>query len=373
MRITGIKYIAPILDGSGYAQAARGNVVALHKAGVPVMVNPISFEHARPSLGKDGDIIQGCINNPVDYNVVLIHTTPEFWSQHREEGKLNVGYTIWETTKIHPDWKRYINDNVDLCIVGCEWNVGVFKDSGVTVPVKSVPHYVDAGVFDTAEPYNIQGLPPDHFAFYSIFQWQERKNPMGLIKAYWHAFTENEKVALILKTYRSNYSEQEKNAVRQSLQRLKYMFPYESYPKIYLIPDMLTNDEILSLHKRGDCYVTLDRGEGFGLSTATAAACGNPIISTGFGGVREYADEDNSYLVNYTLTPVGGLPWCPWYLGEQLWAEPDVKHASDTMRRVYENREEAEQRGAKIREHVKNNLSHEVIGNKLIKNIEELL
>ena len=45
MVIKGIKYTAPVLDNSGYAKAARGNILALHKAGVPVTVNPISFEH----------------------------------------------------------------------------------------------------------------------------------------------------------------------------------------------------------------------------------------------------------------------------------------------------------------------------------------
>ena len=30
-----------------------------------------------------------------------------------EEGKTNVGYTIWETTKLHPKWIEYINNTVD--------------------------------------------------------------------------------------------------------------------------------------------------------------------------------------------------------------------------------------------------------------------
>jgi len=38
----------------------------------------------------------------------------------------------------------------------------------------------------------------------------------------------------------------------------------------------------------------------------TAGARGNPILVTGFGGTTEYAKEDNSYLVDYQLTPVFG-------------------------------------------------------------------
>jgi hypothetical protein len=75
-KIRGIKYISPLLDNSGYAAASRGNVLALHKLGIPLTLSPISFEEARPDLGADGEILNGLINKDIDYNVVLIHTTP---------------------------------------------------------------------------------------------------------------------------------------------------------------------------------------------------------------------------------------------------------------------------------------------------------
>jgi hypothetical protein len=87
------------------------------------------------------------------------------------------------------------------------------------------------------------------------------------------------------------------------------MTPMDNYPPIYLISHMLSNDEIVGLHKKGDCYFSTDRGEGFGLSPFTAGSCGNPIIVTGFGGSTEYAKPDNSYLIDYQLTPCSGMPW----------------------------------------------------------------
>lgn len=309
MKIKGIKYIAPVLDNSGYAQAARGNIIALYKAGIPVKVQPISFESARPDLGKEGEILQSLINKTILYNVVIVHTTPEFWHKYVEKGKTNVGYTIWETSKLHPDWPGYINKNVDKVLVGCEWNKEVFEGSGVSIPVGVVPHVVNTDVLNTVESYKLGGISDDTYTFYNIQQWTERKHPIALLKAYWHAFQAGEDVALVLKTYRSDYSDEEKNAIRTSIRRLKQMTPMDNYPPVYLITDMLSNDEIVGLHKRGDCYISTDRGEGFGLSPFLAGACGNPLIITGFGGSTEYAKEDNSYLINYSLTPVSGMPW----------------------------------------------------------------
>jgi glycosyltransferase involved in cell wall biosynthesis len=200
----------------------------------------------------------------------------------------------------------------------------------------------------------------------------ERKHPLALIKAYWYAFQNKENVALVLKTYRSDYSDGEKNAIRTTIKRLKQVTPMVNYPPIYLIPNMLTNDEIYGLHTRGDCYVSLDRGEGFGLSPFTAGAYGKPIIVTGFGGSTEYAKEDNSYLVNYTLTPVFGMPWSPWYRGDQLWAEPDIIHGANLMKHVFENQDEATARGKKLQNYIKENFVWEAIGKKIVDGIKSL-
>lgn len=370
MTIKGIKYIGPILDNSGYAKACRGNILALHSLGVPITLDPISFEKAKPDLGADGVLLTKLMDTKVDYDTVIIHTTPEFWSRYREKGKKNIGYTIWETDLLHPDWKMYINNNVDKVLVGCEWNKEVFKRSGVTIPIGVVPHCMDLSYVETAVPYDISGVSKDTYMFYSIFQFTERKHPTALIKAYWHAFQNNEDVALVLKTYRSDYSEEEKEAIRITIRKLKAVTPMDKYPPIYLLPDMLTEDEINGLHERGDCYVSLDRGEGFGIGPFMAGAFGNPVVITGFGGVTEYAKQDNSYLVNYTLTPVYGMPWSPWYRGDQLWAEPDVKNGADLMKFVYDNKEAAKTTGQRLKQYINTNFSLTVIGTKLLKELE---
>ena len=372
MEIKGIKYVAPYYDNSGYAKAARHNILALNKLGIPLTLLPMSFEAAHPDLGEHNQLFQELTNREIEYNIVLMHCTPEFYSKYREEGKLNVAFTIWETTKLHPSWKQYINDNVKGLMVGCEWNVSVFKESGVTVPIFNAPHCVDIKFFEKAVPFDVKGVDKDTFMFYSIFQWTERKSPLDLIKAYWLAFQNSENVALVLKTYRSDYSEAEKEAIRTTIKRLRFICPLDKYSPIYLISDMLSEDEINGLHARGNCYVSLDRGEGFGLSPFQAGAAGNPIIVTGFGGVTEYAKEDNSYLVNFMEIPVYGMPWSPWYKLDQNWAQASPAHGAELMRYVYNNQEESKARGQKLKAYIKENFSMEVIGNKIIDTIRSL-
>lgn len=376
MEIKGIKYFGPIFEHSGYGNASRGYVLALNKLGVLLTLKPVRFEKKVPDLGETGRILDGLVDKSVNYNVVILHSTPEFWEKNKEPGKINIGYCVYETTKLHRDWPGFINSNVDAVMVGCEWNKQVFKDSGVKVPIFVVPHGIDVSEYDNIDPYDISGIKKDAYKFYDVFQFTERKHPTALIKSYWAAFRNDENVALILKTYRGDFSDVEKNAIRNTILRLKDMIRMDSYPSIYLVLDMLTRKEILGLHKAGDCFVSLNRFEGFGLSGFEAGAAGKPIIVTGGGGVLEYAKPEHSYLVNYSLTPVFGMNWSPWYdHGKdeaQMWAEPDCGHAIELMRHVYNNQEEAKEKGKMLKGYIVENLSWEKVGQKIIDIIKSL-
>jgi len=371
MELRGIKYVGPFFDASGYGQASRGYALALHKMGVPLVIKPVSFEEVKPDLGEEGKILFGLQKEKVDYNIVLTHLTAEWWEKHYEPDKTNIGYTIWETDKLHPDWPGWIN-KYHAAMVGSEWNVEVCKKSGVTIPIYSVPHGIDLSRFDDVTSYVLPGVKKNAYKFYGIFQFTERKHPVALIKSYWYAFQNKENVALILKTYRSNFGDEEKDAIRKSIKRLKAVTPMDNHPPIYLILDMLSNDEVLGLHKFGDCFVSLDRGEGFGLCGFEAGASGNPIIVTGIGGALEYAKPEHSYLLNYTMTPVSGMPWSPWYRGDQLWAEPDCLDAVNNMRHVYNNRKEAAKKGALLRKYIEDNLTWDKVGQRMIDVIKSL-
>jgi len=311
MEIKGIRYIGPMFDMSGYAQAARGYALSLHRLGIPLTIKAVSFEGAEKNdFGESGRVLRSLVNKDIDYNIVIIHLTVEHYEQMKESGKTNIGYSVWETSKIHPEWVKWLNSTVDAVMTASDWGVEVYKNSGVDIPIFSVPHGIDMDEYKGVEPYSIDGVNPDAYKFYGIFQFFERKHPMGIIKSYWHAFQNHEDVALILKTYRQGFSEAEKNIVRETIKRVKNMMPMENYPPLYLIGDVLSRDQILGLHKACDCLVSLDRGEGFGLVPFEAGACGNPIMVTGWGGALEYAKPEHSYLVDYSLTPVFGMPWC---------------------------------------------------------------
>jgi glycosyltransferase involved in cell wall biosynthesis len=185
------------------------------------------------------------------------------------------------------------------------------------------------------------------YTFYTILTYNERKNPIGLLKAYLTEFRRDENVLLKIVTPSWNHGESDGIVKASGL---------DSLPKWEILGE---NDKWLSerdyrkLHRRSDCYVSASRGEGWGLGSFEAALMGNPIIVPDFGGHLEYLQHyTNKTLIPCFKTPaiypemisdtrlsIGGVSVRPiarnaheGSSGDQLWAEPDLSALMVAMR-----------------------------------------
>jgi glycosyltransferase involved in cell wall biosynthesis len=365
----GVKYVGPVSDFSGYGEAARNYVLSLHKKGVPITVFPRNFDPNPPSIAdkEEKEILDSLIGKKIDYDVVIVHLTPDLYPQYAERGKYNIGFSAWETSLLHPKWANACSVMSELW-VPCDWNVQAFKDSDVQVPIYKIPHGIDVDMFNglDGEKFNIKGVGDSTYKFYSIFQWMHRKNPDGLLRAYFNAFTDQDNVVLVLKTYRMGMPK-DKEIIRDAIINIKKDMGIGRYPKVVLIGDLLSKLQMLGLHKYGDCYAGLPRGEGFGLPFFEAGLAGNPVIAPGHGGQLEFLREDNSFLVDYSDTYVSSMSsFNSWYLGNQKWAEPSQVNTAEAMYYVYTHQEEASKKGKLLSNYIKNNFSWDIVASIIV-------
>ena len=109
-----------------------------------------------------------------------------------------------------------------------------------------------------------------------------------------------------------------------------------------------------------DCYVSLHRAEGFGLTLAEAMALGRPAIATGFSGNVDFMPPGAGYLTAWSQAAVG--EGAGDYPADATWAEPDLDDAARQMRSVFDDREEAARRAARGRAHVTERFSAAAVG-----------
>jgi glycosyltransferase involved in cell wall biosynthesis len=377
----GVKYIGSVWDRSGYAEAARNYILALYQVGIPVKVEPVSFESNPPPLedSKTTNILESLISSNIEYDIVIVHTTPDILVKYIEEnpGKYIINMTVWETSKIHPHWVSACNRAHEIWLP-CQFNVDAFRRSGVVVPITKVIHGIAKDHFNNFNYYDFQvpGLDKSNrFVFYSIFQWHYRKNPIGLIKAYFHAFKNSEPVALVIKTYLGNNSSKEEELAlfNSQINNLKAEMRLDKYPEVYIINNSMSSNDMANLYRYGDCYVLIHRGEGFGLTSAFAGLAGKPVISTDGTGNTEYMTNENSYLVSYIWRKVTSMEnFNQWYQSNQVWTEPSIRDTATKMYHVYLNKEEAKQKGELLKQHLQNNFDLSVVGEIMAKRLREL-
>ncbi len=362
-------YTCAALDSSGYSEASRNYIASLnaHPDEVNFSVNSTNFERWPTDHAEYMSIIRPLLVKKVNPRVQIVHMTPDNFPKYRKRNLKNIGYAAWETSILPKRWVPMCNV-MDEIWVPSQWNKDVFEQSGVTVPVKKIEHAINVKQFEDNVSESDLGIPKDKFVFYSIFQWTERKNPIGLIKAFLSEFSKDDDVCLVLKSYVSNVSKKGVQDLNSQVTGItNSMFLNGDHAPIHMIQNMLSRQEMISLHNQGDCFVLPARSEGFGIPFLEAMAAGKPTIGTNYSGNVDFMNSKNSYLLDYTLTPVSFMPW-QLYNGKAEWAEPDLSHFKKTMRQVYENQDEAKEKGL-LGKKVAKDYSWENVGRKMIDTI----
>ena len=175
--------------------------------------------------------------------------------------------------------------------------------------------------------------PRGHFTVTFCFDYAsvgERKNPAGAVAAYRAAFpADGERLPdgrtprLILKSINADRYAVDREHVREAI-RGRF--------DITLIDEFLEPAENNALIAAADCYLSLHRAEGWGLTMAEAMAAGVPVVATGYSGNLAFMDETNSWLVPYELVAIP--PHVREYAGCGRWAEPDIAAAAAAVREI---------------------------------------
>jgi glycosyltransferase involved in cell wall biosynthesis len=304
----------------GVGEAARQLSTALRQAGVAVEELTLPERRARSAsappppraphpttlLCVNADAVEGAR----DWLGTGFHATR------------TIGYWWWELEQFPERWRRSF-DGLDEVWVGTRFVADAIGPASpvpvLTMPLPVVAHR--AAALDRAE----LGVP-EGFLFLFTFDFASgfaRKNPLGAVQAFTRAFAPGSGAALVVKHVGSEPFPEALAQLEAAAAR---------HPDVHLVGGYLDPERQAALTAACDCYVSLHRSEGFGLTLAEAVLAGKPVVATGYSGPLDFLGPSSAFLVDHELVPVG--PGNEPYPPEARWAEPDLDHAAALMEQV---------------------------------------
>lgn len=292
-------------DNSSYDFHSRIIIDGMMERGWSLCVVPYNkdvWQRGVPDKYKDIASRQPFFDAPT----LLIHPP----KQSPDDPDRTVYSTMWETTRIPPAWIRNLN-SCRAAIIPSLPNIATFSAQGVTTPMHEVKFGIDTSVFVPA-PFQKRETVVFGTSGISRHGWP-RKGFDEVVDAFIRAFPEgNEDVELRIKCYPND--------------------PVPAWSDKRIIQDQgeWPKEDLAGWYHSIDCYVSMSKGEGFGLMPLEAMACGRPSILPAWFGPEAYATESNSFLVDFKL-----VPSTHYYANMGLWCDPSVEHCALWMQQLY--------------------------------------
>lgn len=331
--LPGVNLLADLRPDFGLGRGALSTLDSLRTAGVEVAV--LRPGHGSPPLQR------ASFRHPVN----LLHAGGGYLADLLRRGELprgaldgryNIGYWLWEQEQLTPAWLPALGvlHEVWTASTRCRDAIASVTDLPVTVIPLAVEPPPDV------EPDRARfGVPAEGFVFLhmcDLASLERRKNPTGVVEAYRRAFAGRADPPWLVLRLRGLAEHPDVRGVLATLMR--------GLDRVRVLEDTYSPGETWSLLASADSFVSLHRGEGFGLCLAESMRLGRPVIATGWGGNTDFMSPANSYPVDFELVP----------LEEDLlhfraglrWAEPDLDHAAARMREVADDPDQAARRGA---------------------------
>ena len=280
------------------------------------------------------------------------------------QGRYNILYGAWELSRLPKRWV--------VCLEGMNeiWAMSSFMGQmfrrSTSLPVYDLQLPVVPDQLETWSRTRFQ-IPENSFVFLFMFDFDShvaRKNPQAVIEAFKLAFpvSSNIPATLVIKSINSERHEKEWSCLKNKM---------DGDSRILQIHEVLPHSENTALMQCCDCYVSLHRSEGFGLTLAESMLMGKPVITTGYSGNMDFTNPETALLVDYKLVQVQPGDY-PFSRGE-MWAEPNVQQACEYMRELVEDSTFARPLAQKGVELIRNSFSTTSMGKRYKKRLSTFL
>jgi glycosyltransferase involved in cell wall biosynthesis len=270
-----LEYIC-LWSNTGYSLSARDYILAINKANINVKINPLDSRIHESILGNNSFLFKNLLLKKLEKNTTQVyHCIPPMQQRLlNNRTEKTIGFGIIECNSIPCNWKDILNKN-NVVITPSKFCKDVLIKNGVVKPIYVIPHALNSDIYYKSDNEKVNGTK-----FLAVGTYRNRKNFDNLIKGWIEAFDIKDNVKLTLKTdLKLNFEK-----------RIKELTKGKNIAPIKIISEVWSDERMGELYRNSDCYISVSRGEGFGLGGLQAMASGCFIISPKVSGESEYLD-----------------------------------------------------------------------------------
>lgn len=312
-----------------------------------------TFIHRKIAGRENNDAFEQRLSSPSALNTSLsIIGLPEIAQLKKQlcRSQHNIVYPFWELEKLP------LGSQGSYSAFDSFWAPSQFifdcLASQQERPVHLVKQPVD--VPDIEPELGLGGGKLKILTYFDYDSFAARKNPEGAVKAFRCAFPAHQTdVELTVKSRGQLDAGRRAWLTDQAAQD----------PRIMVIDATLTNDQMKDLMLDNDVFLSLHRSEGFGLGCAEALISGRAVVSTDYGGTRDFINNETGYPVEWEWLDLHDGDYIGWEGAR--WADPSIEHASEILRQIYNDPESAQRRTRQGFQLLRDQHSFEVIGKRI--------
>ena len=357
----------PIFTRSGYGDHCRDLMKSLRKMDkYGIKIIPLRWGNT-PQNQVDGSTEFG--RWMLERVIPQIEEKPDVFIQvsvaneFEPKGHYNIGITAGVETTIAP--KDFIDggNKMDLIIVPSNFTkqniagtvyqqkdqatdqiVGEIK---LNTPCEVLFEGVDTEIFSKGSGKDVLANVKEDFNFLIVGHWlkgnlgQDRKDIGMAIKTFATVFQylpKDKRPGLIVKTSHAGFSVIDREATREKLEGVLKPLG-DKCPSVYLLHGDMEETDMSNLyhHPKVKAMLSFAKGEGYGRPMAEFTLTGKPIIASGWSGQLDFLPQENSVLLDGTLTSVHESAADQFCMKEAQWFSVNYSNAANKIYDVYNN------------------------------------
>ena len=382
----------PIFTRSGYGDHCRDLMKSLRKMDkYEIKIIPLRWGNT-PQNQVDGESEFG--RWMLERVITQIEEKPDVFMQvsvaneFEPKGHYSIGITAGVETTLAP--KDFIDgsNKMDLIIVPSEFTKGNLggtvyqqkdQNSGQIVgeikvekPIEVLFEGVDTEIFNKGlqrdgSKVDILENVKENFCFILVGHWlkgnlgQDRKDIGMAIKTFATVFQylpKDKRPALLVKTSHAGFSVIDRESTRQKIDDVLKTYG-DKCPSIYLIHGDLEETDMSNLyhHPKVKAMLSFTKGEGYGRPLAEFTLTGKPIIVSGWSGHMDFLPQENTVLLEGSLTQVDESAADQFLMKEAQWFSVNYSNAANKIYDVYNKYNSYLEKSNGLRENTLKNFS----------------